>query len=135
MENQYTFLGRFDHKIDGKCRVTIPKDFYRQLDEKRLILTKTLVADTPMIAVFPTREILISELVKIYDFDFDDVNYRRSIVEDFYYRDIDSAGRINLNSFDIFSGDMATIIGNFDFFEIWDASAYDRVKKEVGKHR
>ena len=37
---EYTFLGRFDHKIDGKKRVTIPKDFCRQLEDKRLVLVK-----------------------------------------------------------------------------------------------
>lgn len=135
MEKQYTFLGRFDHKIDGKGRVAIPKDFYRQLEDNNLILTKNIVDGTPMIAVFPTREILRSELVKIYNFNFDDVNYRRSIIYDYYLRQLDCANRINLNGFDIFSGDVATIVGNFDFFEIWDPSAFDRVINGVEKRR
>lgn len=128
---EYTFLGRFDHKIDGKKRVTIPKDFCRQLEDKRLVLTKSFVEGVPMIAVFPTREILIRELIKIYDFDFDDVNYRRSIVEDFYFRDLDCANRINLGNFDIFSGDVATFIGNFDYFEIWDKLAYEELTRKT----
>ena len=54
------------------------------------------------------------------------------LLEILYFRDLDCANRINLGNFDIFSGDVATFIGNFDYFEIWDKLAYEEL---TGKTR
>ena len=80
--SEYSFLGEFHHKVDSKRRVTIPKDFCRQLKDKRLFLTLALVKESPVIAVFPTRESLVRELIKFYNFDYDDVNFRRGVARD-----------------------------------------------------
>ena len=135
MEDRYEFVDEFKYKIDKKRRLAIPISYYNQLSDKHLILTRALVHEFPMIAVFPDREILVANFSRFYDGDFNDLDFRRSITRDFSYREIDCAKRINLNKYsDVLVGDEATIVGVFDFFEIWDTPTYERHAEIYGRH-
>ena len=133
MEKQ-VFLGTFNYALDSKNRVAVPKVYSKQLDDRKLILSRVEVASYPIIAVFPSLITFNSKINRYFDYDDvteDEMNYWNSISQ---LGEIDSAGRIALKKMhDIIHTKMVTVAGRQSWFEFWDAEDFNNYNKSLRK--
>ena len=123
---QKGFLGTYDATIDDKGRVRLPAKFRALLGEGFIVSQGT----ENCLCVYPqeTWEALTKDVTKLGTLDMDVVNFRRSLFANSVEGDFDSAGRVLLpirqRSYAKLTKELV-IIGNYDYFEIWDSALWN----------
>ena len=125
-----SFLGRHDHTIDKKGRLSIPAA-YRAEISRRSEMTSILTSYDNHLALYPReywRENIEGELVKISEWDKEGQAFRRLVVGGATECPIDSQGRIlipaNLRQHAELQSKV-TLVGVLDFVEIWDTGLWE----------
>lgn len=121
------FLGVYEVNYDSKCRITVPLSFRNLLSSSSIRLSKVKVFDLPVVAVFPTDEVLFSHILDYFDITKDSNDYKRdlSIMVRKSVK-LDNAGRICIsNMIDAEPREKLMVVGNFDLFEIWKRTDFD----------
>ncbi len=120
-----SFLGRHDHTIDIKGRLSIPKA-YRAEILRRSEMPSILTSYDNHLALYPHeywRENIEGGLARISEWDKEGQAFRRLIVGGATECPIDSQGRIlipsNLREHAKLQSKV-TLVGVLDFVEIWD---------------
>ncbi len=119
------FLGRYDHTIDEKGRITIPARFRELLDEGAFItqgFEKNL-----MVLTSSSFKVISDRVNKMSMTNPLARDLRRLIFSNADRVDVDRAGRMLVPVFlreiaDL--GSSVTVIGNGDYFEIWSTEAW-----------
>lgn len=127
------FLGEYDHSLDDRARVTLPKKIRQEIDERELILAKGF---DPCIFGFD-RGSWEKEAAKHLDTPVTDTSgrkLRRYLFSSAEKVEIDKLGRIlvpaQLKEYASIRRDV-TIIGAGDHFEIWDREIWARYAKDL----
>ena len=114
------FLGRYEHSIDEKGRLTIPARFRELLSEGAYL---TLGFDRNLLALTPTAFEQISQRVKQMSLTDGDARLlRRIIFSNAEKVEVDRAGRILIPQWlrqTVGIDGSAVIVGVGDYFEIW----------------
>lgn len=125
------FLGEYQHTLDAKGRVALPRKFRDETGSK-LVVAKGL---ENCLYVYPAegyREFL-DNLMSASDFDRKSLALRRHFTAGAIEVDIDSAGRVGLTSVlrthAALSKDVI-VAGVGDRIEIWDAEAWATYESE-----
>ncbi len=125
-----SFLGRHDHTIDKKGRLSIPAA-YRAEIVRRSEMPSILTSYGNHLALYPReywRENIEGGLAKISEWDKEGQAFRRLIVGGATECPIDSQGRIlvpaNLREHAKLQGKV-TLVGVLNFIEIWDTELYE----------
>ncbi len=120
------FLGEYDHSLDDRGRLTLPRKIRQEIDEKELVLAKGF---EPCIFGFD-RESWEREAAKHLEIpvtDSEGRKLRRYMFSGAQKADIDKLGRIllptQLKEYASVSGDVI-VIGAGDHFEIWNATKW-----------
>ncbi|MBF6612073.1 MAG: division/cell wall cluster transcriptional repressor MraZ [Chloroflexi bacterium] len=119
------FLGRFEHSVDNKGRVSVPARFRGDLSGE-LIITR---GNDRCLYLFTQEawEPLASKLNALPTGDADARNLRRAVFSAAEPVEIDKQGRVmipdHLRQYAAISGDVA-IIGLGSYIEIWDQAAW-----------
>jgi MraZ protein len=125
------FLGEFQHTVDAKGRVSLPRK-HRDEIGSRIVVTKGL---EKCLYVYPAegyREFL-DELLATSTFDRNSRAVRRFFVAGASEVEIDSAGRVGLTPvLRDFAGLTRDVVvaGVADHIEIWDAAAWAAYQQE-----
>jgi MraZ protein len=130
------FLGEFEHTMDVKGRVSLPKDFRNALAGK-LIITKGL---ENCLYIYPQEQ--YKESLGAYlrgggpggDFDPSFRKVRRFFASGAVETELDSAGRVRLTSVLRDHAGLekeVTIIGNDERIELWDSAAWAAYQDDV----
>jgi MraZ protein len=128
------FLGEYQHTLDAKGRVSLPRKF-RDATGGRLVVSKGFEKS---LAVYPVDvyESFLAGLVSGGDMTRDMRAVRRHFTAGAAEADVDSAGRISLTaSLRDFAGLSRDVIvaGVGDHIEIWDAAAWAAYEDEHAK--
>jgi MraZ protein len=114
------FLGRYEHNIDEKGRITIPAKFREVLGETVAV---TLGFDGNLQAYPPDMFDLLAERIRgLSLMDPNSRKLRRIFFSNAEKIDFDKAGRILLPAFLRASAnlsDMAVLVGSGEYFELW----------------
>ncbi len=120
------FLGEYDHSLDDRGRLTLPRKIRQEIDEKELVLAKGF---EPCIFGFD-RESWEREAAKHLEIpvtDSEGRKLRRYMFSGAQKADIDKLGRIllptQLKEYASVSRDIV-VIGAGDHFEIWNATKW-----------
>jgi MraZ protein len=124
-----SFLGRHDHTIDPKGRLSIPAA-YRAEIMRRSEMPSVLTSYDDHLALYPReywRDNIEGGLAKISEWDQEGQAFRRLVVGGASECPIDSQGRIlipaNLREHAKLQSKV-TLVGVLDFIEIWDTELY-----------
>ncbi len=114
------FLGRYEHTIDEKGRITIPAKFRDELGET-VVVTQGLDGN---LLVYPPDlfDLLAAQIRKQSVTDANSRMLRRIFFSMAEKIDFDKAGRILLPAFQRASAnllEMAVLVGNGEYFELW----------------
>jgi len=114
------FLGRYEHTIDEKGRITIPAKFREGLGET-LFITQGFDGN---LQVFPAElfKVMADQVRSISYLDVNSRLLRRILFSNAEQTKFDSAGRILLPAFlreMAKLNDNAIIVGSGEYFEIW----------------
>lgn len=128
------FLGEYEHTLDEKKRVSLPKAFRHDLG-KRMVMTRGL--DNCLFA-YPkgSWEKVASRLGALSFAQADTRGFNRFILSGAAEVDVDSAGRILIPEHQrAFAGLKKTVVfaGVSDRVEIWDAAAWKQYKQRIEK--
>jgi MraZ protein len=122
------FLGEYDHALDDRGRVTLPRKIRQEIGEKELILAKGF---DPCIFGFD-KESWEREAAKHLEAPVTDMkarDLRRYLFAGAQKADIDKLGRIllpaQLKEYAFVSKDVI-VIGAGDHFEIWDTAHWKK---------
>ncbi len=125
-----SFLGRHDHTVDKKGRLSIPAA-YRAAIVRRSEMPSILTSYDNHLALYPReywRENIEGGLAKISEWDKEGQAFRRLVVGGATECPIDSQGRIlipaTLREHAKLQGKV-TLVGVLDFIEIWDTELYE----------
>ena len=125
-----SFLGRHDHTIDKKGRLSVPAA-YRAEISRRSEMTSILTSYDNHLALYPReywRENIEVGLAKISEWDKEGQAFRRLVVGGATECPIDSQGRIliptNLRRHAELQSKV-TLVGVLDFIEIWDTELWE----------
>jgi MraZ protein len=114
------FLGRYEHTIDEKGRITIPAKYREEMGET-VVVTQGL--DGNLLAYPPDLFDLLTEKIrKLSVADPNSRRLRRIFFSNAEKIDFDKAGRILLPAFLRASAnlsEMAVLVGNGEYFELW----------------
>jgi MraZ protein len=136
-----SFLGSYDHLVDAKARVTLPRLFKRILGvkekgrEPHLILSKGFDG-----CLFGFSEASWPRFEKaLVDSKIEDKDERaaaREIAESLCPAPIDTVGRVVIPSSHLELGGLSKgkpvkILGMIWYFEIWDAKAYESYRSST----
>lgn len=140
-------FGQFSHKVDSKGRVSLPAKFRKALeaaytkgevDSKELVVT--LDPTNTCLYVFTANDFedwVDQRFESAGGFNVrnkDHVKARRALTQRAESLFVDSAGRINLPEkmlHDANIKDTAELVGNFGYFEIWNAQCLEKDQKDV----
>jgi MraZ protein len=128
------FLGEYQHTLDAKGRVSLPRKF-RDATGGRLVVSKGFESS---LAVYPVEvyERFLGELMSGGEFTRDVRAVRRHFTVGADDVEVDSAGRISLNSaLREFAGLKRDVVvaGVGDHIEIWDAATWAAYEQEHAK--
>ena len=128
-------LGRYEHTLDDKGRVTLPVKF-RGHFEGLVVLADLKQAHAPCVRVYTSAgwDAHIEPRVNVLD-DFDDPKEgmrRRRIHNAAFEVEVDKQGRVLLPAtmiehFDLKKSGSVLIAGNGTHLEIWDPDTYQRI--------
>jgi MraZ protein len=131
-EVELMFLGRFEHTIDEKGRMTIPARYREQLEVGAYI---TLGFDQNLIVLTTSLFEQISLRVKQMSMTDPSARLlRRLIFSSAALVDFDKSGRILIPQFlrDAVSiGTNAVLVGVGDYFEVWSAENWDKQNSQL----
>ena len=126
------FLGEYQHALDDKGRVVLPRKFRDELD-KGCVITK---GQEHCIYVF-TMERWKEEMAKVAKLPRTDRrsrNFSRSFFAGASDQKLDRQGRVaipeNLRTFASLEKDV-TVVGVADYIEIWSSSVWEEVAAEA----
>lgn len=126
------FLGEYQHALDDKGRVVLPRKFRDEL-EKGCVITK---GQEHCIYVF-TMERWKEEMAKVAKLPRTDRrsrNFSRSFFAGASDQKLDRQGRVaipeNLRTFASLEKDV-TVVGVADYIEIWSSSVWEEVAAEA----
>jgi MraZ protein len=126
------FLGEYQHALDEKGRVVLPRKFRDELD-KGCVITK---GQEHCIYVF-TMERWKEEMAKVAKLPRTDRrsrNFSRSFFAGASDQKLDRQGRVaipeNLRTFASLEKDV-TVVGVADYIEIWSSSVWEEVAAEA----
>jgi MraZ protein len=123
---QKGFLGTYDATIDDKGRVRLPAKFRALLGDNFIVSQGT----DSCLCVYPeeTWQALTGDVTKLGTLDMDVINFRRSLFANSVEGDFDAAGRVLLpirqRKYANLTKELV-VIGNFDYFEIWDSETWN----------
>lgn len=123
---QKGFLGTYDATIDDKGRVRLPAKFRALLGDSFIVSQGT----DACLCVYPeeTWQALTGDVTKLGTLDMDVINFRRSLFANSVEGDFDAAGRVLLpirqRKYAGLTKELV-VIGNFDYFEIWDSETWN----------
>ena len=129
------FLGRYEHQMDEKGRVSLPSAFRREAEGEAFVL---LQWERPYLTLFPPdvwREIQ-ERLMEFRKEKPDAWNHVREIVSKAVEVSPDRQGRILIPSWlqEAAALEGAVLLnGNIDRVEIWDPSVYDRTVRSASR--
>lgn len=119
------FLGRYDHTIDEKGRITIPVRF-RELLEDGAYITRGLDKNL-MVLTSSAFEVISERVTKMSLTNPLARDLRRVMFSGADRVDVDRAGRMLIPSFlreYARLESFVTVVGNGDYFEIWPTDAW-----------
>ena len=120
------FLGTYDATADDKGRVRLPAKFRAQLGDSFVLSQGT----GNYLCVYPeeTWDKLTQEVTSFSTLDTDVSDLRRSIFSNAVFGEFDAQGRVlvpqRTRGYANLKKDLV-VIGNFDFFEIWDRETWE----------
>jgi len=125
------FLGEYQHTLDAKGRVSLPRKF-RDATGGRLVVSKGFEKS---LAVYPVEayERFLADLMSGGDLTRDMRAVRRHFTAGADEVEVDSAGRISLNTtLRAFAGLSKDVVvaGVGDHIEIWDAKSWASYEEE-----
>ncbi|MEK7141095.1 MAG: division/cell wall cluster transcriptional repressor MraZ [Patescibacteria group bacterium] len=127
------FLGEYDHSLDDRGRVTLPRKIRQEIEERELVLAKGF---EPCIFGFD-RESWEREAAKHLDTPVTDEKarkIRRYMFAGAQKAEIDKLGRIllpaQLKEYASISREIM-VIGAGDHFEVWDRSRWEEYAKNL----
>jgi MraZ protein len=128
------FLGEYQHTLDAKGRVSLPRKF-RDATGSRLVVSKGFERS---LAVYPVDayETFLAELMSGGDMTRNVRAVRRHFTAGADEVDVDTAGRISLPAaLRAFAGLTKDVVvaGVGDHIEIWDAAAWVAYEQEHAK--
>jgi MraZ protein len=119
------FLGRYDHSIDEKGRITIPARF-RELLEDGAYITRGLDKNL-MVLTASSFEVISERITKMSLTNPLARDLRRVMFSSADRVDVDRAGRMlipaYLREYALLENSV-TVVGNGDYFEIWSTDAW-----------
>ncbi len=121
------FLGTYDATVDDKGRVRLPAKFRALLGEDFYIAQGT----DAYLCVYPeeTWQALTADIKKFGNLDSDVTDFRRIFFANAVDGNFDAAGRVLLpvrqRKYANLTKDV-TVVGNFDYFEIWDTELWNQ---------
>lgn len=121
------FVGKFEHNLDAKFRLTIPSKL-RAMLEDGIMITRSLT--DPCLEVYPLEEWKkkAAEIEQLPRMNRDARTVRRIFFSNAEKQDLDKQGRIvigpRLRELSGISSE-ATLIGTGSFLEIWEPSNAD----------
>lgn len=127
------FLGEYDHSLDERGRVTLPKKIRTEIEERELILAKGF---DPCIFGFDKNswEKEAAKHLETPVTDEDGRKLRRYLFSTAQKVEIDKLGRIlmpaQLKEYASIGRDVI-IIGAGDHFEVWDKVAWEKYAKDL----
>ena len=128
------FLGEYDHSLDDRGRVTLPRKIRQEIDDRELVLAKGF---EPCIFGFD-RESWEREAAKHLDTPVTDEGgrkIRRYMFAGAQKAEIDKLGRIllpaQLKEYASISREIM-VIGAGDHFELWDPGAWKKYQSQLG---
>ena len=129
------FIGQYDHQLEAKGRLSIPKKFRSQLKEGAIISQGL----DGCLSLYPkdSWELLISKLSQLPLTRSDARSFSRSISFGAFEVEIDSLGRILIpDHLRVFAGlkDDCVVAGSLDRIEIWDKSRFTDYISKVNSH-
>jgi MraZ protein len=119
------FLGRYDHTIDEKGRITVPARF-RELLEDGAYITRGLDKNL-MILTSSSFDVMSDRVTKMSVTNPLARDLRRVIFSGADRVDVDRAGRMLIPAFlreYAQLGSSVTVVGNGDYFEIWSTESW-----------
>lgn len=123
--DQTVFLGEYQHTLDAKGRVSLPRKFRDEIGS-RLVVSKGLESCLYVFSAEGHREFL-DQLLTASDLGRDARTVRRFFTAGASEVEIDAAGRValapNLREFAGLTRDVV-VTGSADHLEIWDAGKY-----------
>lgn len=129
------FLGRYEHQMDDKGRVSLPSAFRREADGDGFVL---LQWEKPYLTLFPSEvwQEIQGRLVEFRKSNPDAWHHVRGIVSNAVEVAPDKQGRILIPSWlqeAATLGGAVLLNGNLDRVEIWDPRVYaDTVESAAG---
>ncbi|MFA5843422.1 MAG: division/cell wall cluster transcriptional repressor MraZ [Coriobacteriia bacterium] len=130
------FLGEFQHTLDAKGRVSLPRKFRNELEGHRLVVVKGFEGCLHVYAVERYEE-FVGRLMGRDDFDPKFRKVRRFFTSGAVDVEIDGAGRVMLSSaLRDFAGlsREVSVNGNGDRIEIWDAERFSAYNGDTTEH-
>lgn len=130
------FLGSFDATIDDKGRLRVPAKFRTLLGEKFVIAQG---ADS-CLSVYPeeTWQSITASVMQRSSLDLDAIEFRRTLFPTAMEGEFDSAGRVLVpvrhRNYAGLQKELV-VVGNYDFFEIWDAETWQARNYESAEKR
>jgi len=126
------FVGRYEHQLDEKGRVSLPAPFRREAEDDRFVL---LQWEKPYLTLFPGSvwEGILERLVEYRRSDPEAWNHVRGLMANAVEVVPDKQGRILIPSWlQRAAGLEGSVLlnGNIDRVEIWDPEEYHRVVEE-----
>jgi MraZ protein len=119
------FLGRYDHTIDEKGRITVPARF-RELLEDGAYITRGLDKNL-MILTSSSFDVMSDRITKMSLTNPLARDLRRVLFSGADRVDVDRAGRMLIPAFlreYAQLGSSVTVVGSGDYFEIWSTEAW-----------
>lgn len=134
------YYGTFDCKMDPKNRFILPAGVKRQVDPADkdryvFMMTKGIEEDSLFLYPIPNWKVFLSKLKELNNFDPQNIETVRYFMDCSFEVEMDNQNRIAVNKklvdhLNMDSSKELLVIGLLDYFEIWDASTYEKRKKE-----
>jgi len=128
------FLGSFNYSIDTKGRVSIPAKFRKYINleaNNNFIMTRGIVQCIDVYPIEYWQEEVYSRISKLDDFDLEESNFKRRLLELAAEDHLDSQARLlipkNLIEFAGIDKDVM-ILGQNKKIEIWNPAIYEEHK-------
>ena len=131
------FFGSYEHSLDDKGRLLLPKKIKEGLEGSSLLYI--MKGFEGCLSVFGKEEFLkLSKECESISFNKKNSRtYLRLVLSSVVELNVDKVGRIQLptqilNKYQI--GKQVTIIGVIDHFEIWDLNKFNYYQQEANEH-
>jgi len=131
---KFMFIGEYEHTLDEKKRVTLPKAFTRELG-KKMVLTRGL---DNCLFIYPLTawKKIADQLQNLSFAQADTRGFNRFLLSGAIEVDVDKTGRILISDHHKqFAGLKRTVVfaGVSDRVEVWDSVAWKSYKTRIEK--